>query len=222
MTFESASGGGWVLPLAGLERAQLLALLPTRLWRHPQATRFVELCIESAEWWAHCARDAAESTPGDVKSALLGVEADARRMRAGLQPLRHASDAFTALDVNFGYLAMRAREGSVDAEGRPHVPALPSDVPAEAATLLERIERDLKSLETVCAHVAAKIDPPRVAEKHYERALARSLATHHLNCFGSLPPVRQWFGDRFVKRVAEAAGMTIGWRLLSEEVEKLR
>lgn len=218
MTFKSNDKGGWVAPLADLNAAQLLAMLPARLQGHTSVQAFVEACVDSAEFWAHVAGDAGKTTLGDVKATLVGAEDAARRMRSALHPFRHGSDAFSTLEPAFEYLALRAREGSVEDERRPRIPALPHDVPPKLSDLLRRIEQDLSSLETVCAHTASEIDPPTSPVKFHERGLVRALVNHHLQYFERLPPVRGWFGDRFVKRIAECAGMSIGWRLVSEEI----
>jgi hypothetical protein len=221
--FEERETGGWVQPVGGLTASELHGLLPPALQRHGKAGQFIDGCIDSAALWLHMAGDAKSTTTAELRDALRGVEQAAHAARNDLQPLRGASDVFEALAVNYHYLALRAREGSANAADRPKVPALPSDTPPRLQDLLKRIELDLQTLETTCAHVAGKIvDPTRNPPKHYERGLARALIAHHVAAFGNLPPVRQWFGDRFVKRVADRVGMSIGWRLVSEEIDATR
>lgn len=219
---DAPDGGGWVESVHRLDPGRLRGMLPPQLTRHASAPRFIENCIESAALWRHFAKDKREGTPSELRTVLQTVEQHTHAARASLRPLGDGSESFDTLQPSYEYLTMRAREGSATDPDRPPVPDLPTKDTPKLADLLSRLDRDLRTLEMLCEHVASKIEPSRNPEKFYERSLARALVLHHRDAFGTLPPVRQWFGDRFVTYIGDRVGMTIGWRLISEEITKLR
>ena len=218
--FRRDDCGALIEPVPGLPVTYVHDLLPDSLRAHPAAVAFVEGVIEHAADVA--AQEAADITPAATQARLREVDLAAHKMQHELHPLAGASATFAALDAQFLYLRMRAREGAAaPQEGRPEVPGLPADVP-DLPALLERIDGDLQALRIACCYTAERITPKRSTPKDRERGLVRGIACLFRHHFGELPPKRGWFAEVFIATVADQLKLVVGHHVVGEVVGELR
>lgn len=220
MKFIERDSGGFVEPVPGLEPEAMKRYLPARLQAHPRCAEFLARLSDLAAVVKDMADDSPVLTHAELREQLHAVDDGAHRMQHALQPLASASEAFEALNTQFGYLAMRARERDMPTAGRPVVPALAPDV-LDLPDLLKRISTDLQTLRTACAYTTKRIQPVRSAPRAHERWLARATVELFRDCFGKLPPQRSWFADEFMAEIGERMGMPIGHRVVGEVVRAM-
>lgn len=220
---ESAKrAGGIVEPVQGLGVESIRARMPKVLQRHSELPRFAAAVADYAAQARCMALAAPDQTADQVRGAIEAVESEAHRLANALTThLARGTDAFDAVAVDWDYVAARARERDMPTEGRPVVPRLPPDAPADLSGLLRRVHDDLQMLRAITGHTAAKITPQRGTRHHHERMLIEWIAQAWVDCFGQLPPKRGSFANKLLRFVGDRAGMTLGADLCESVVQSL-
>lgn len=219
--FTRKTHGGIVKSVPGIDARALRVFLPVRLRQHRNADSFLAATVVHVEHFVSMGEDDPEATPKDTRDTLAAVERAAHALQHALSPLAGGSCAFDALEGHYRYLRVRTQEHDTPAEGRPKVPALPSDLPA-LQVLLQRIADDLDTLRTVSDYTASRITPTRSTPRTRERMLVGWIAESYRQSFDALPPKRSWFADDLCAFIGTTIGEDLGHRVVGEAVESLR